>query len=200
MLTKRTFHIFIGMFFCVILWPDMLHSQSDSGVVSITSNVIGANIYYDSLFLGVTPLSQVLLPSGKHTIMVIEGTPFQWNTHRKEQSVEIVGGSLLELHYDFSIDSVSDLHSKCTIQHDVLVNPHKIEFHPFIAIGSGVGVAGGIAAAYFKIKANAYYDAYLSTGDRESLRETHRFDTMAAVTLALSQIGLVIVAYCLLSE
>ena len=188
------------MFLCVVLWPDVLHSQSDSGVVLITSNVIGANIYCDSLFLGVTPLSQVVLPSGKHTIMVIDGTPFQWNAQRKEQDIEIVAGSPMKLHYDFPTDSATDIHFKGTMQRDILVNPRKVEVHPLIAIGGGIGVVGGIAAAYFKIKADGYYDEYLLTGDRESLRETHRFDTMAAVTLALSQIGLAIVAYCLLFE
>ncbi len=203
MIKKRSVHIFVVAAFWVILWPYMMQAQSgiyQDGVVTITSNVIGANVFCDSVFLGVTPLLNIALSTGKHTIMVIDGTPFQWNARRKEQCIEVPAGSQVVHYCNFPSDSAANLRFRGSVQKDILVQPRKVEFHSLITIGGSVGIVCGIATAYFKIKADARYNDYLLTGDRESLRETHRFDTMAGVTLALSQIGLAMVTYCLLSE
>jgi hypothetical protein len=132
--------------------------------------------------------------------MVINGTPFQWNALRKEREIDITGETPVVVHIEFPADSVVYRHPGNTVQHDIFVNPKKVEFHPLLVTGGGIAVVSGIATAYFKIQADARYDKFLASGDRELLQETHRYDTMAAVTLALSQIGLAIVAYCLLSE
>ncbi len=193
-------HTIVVLILCVISFTHDSFAQSDSGFVSITSDIEGANVYCDSLFIGITPLSNVVLSWGRHAIMVIDGTPFQWNALRKERDIDITGETPVVVHVEFPADSVVHHHPGDIVQHDIFVNPKKVEFRPLLVTGGGIAVVSGIATAYFKIQADARYDKFLATGDRELLQETHRYDTIAAVTLALSQIGLAIVAYCLLSD
>jgi hypothetical protein len=193
-------HTIIVLILCVISFTKGSFAQGINGVVSITSNIEGANIYCDSLFIGITPLSNVVLSPGRHAIMVIDGTPFQWNALRKEREIDITGETPVVIHIEFPADSVVRRNPEDFVQHDIFVNPKKVEFHPLLMTGGGIAIVSGIATAYYKIQADTRYDKFLATGDSKLLQEAHRFDTMAAITLALSQIGLAIVAYCLLSE
>lgn len=200
---KRAIDKYGALLFWILLWPGLLQAQSGSsqdGEVSIFSNVIGANIYCDSVYIGVTPLPNVSLHPGKHALTVIDGTPLQWNAKWKEQEIEIIAGSTAVVYCDFTVDSAQNVISRAALQSDILVSPRDVEFHPLLVVGTGVSFICGIATAYFKTKADRYYDTFLTTGDDASLQKTHRFDTIAAVTLTLSQIGLAIIAYCLLSE
>lgn len=199
----RVFHKGAVLLFGIALLRIAAHAQPQpgrEGIVSVMSNVQGANVYCDSVFLGVTPILNIILPPGKHTFLVIDGTPLQWGARKKELEIQLAAGSPADVRFDFPADSVGNLHPGATVQSGVLVTPRKIEFHPLLAVGSGVGCICCIASAYLKIKADGFFDNYLLTGNRQSLRDTHRYDTMAGVTMALSQIGLAVVAYCLLSE
>ena len=200
MLEKRVREIVVVLVLCLVFVGRESQAQNDSGFVSITSNIDDANIYCDSLFIGTTPLPDVSLPAGKHSITVIDGTLFQWNAPRKDREIDISGGASMIVHVDFPADSAKDLRHGVTLQHDILIEPRRVESHPLLVSGGAVALISGIATAYYKIQADNRYDKFLATGDRQLLDETHRYDTMAAVTLALSQVGLVIVAYYLLSE
>jgi hypothetical protein len=193
-------HAIVILLLWVISFTQGSFAQSDSGVICVTSNIEGANVYCDSLFIGITPLSNVVVSPGRHAIIVIDGTPFQWNALRKEREIDITGKTPVVVNIEFPPDSVVHRLPGEFVQHDIFVTPKKVEFHPLLVAGGGIAVVSGITTAYFKIQADTRYDKYLATGDRELLQETRRYDTMAAVTLALSQIGLAIVAYCLLSE
>ncbi len=61
-------------------------------------------------------------------------------------------------------------------------------------------VVSGIAAAYFKTQADERFAEYNRTGDPGLLSQTHRLDTAAGVTLATTQVGLLLFSYFLLSE
>lgn len=69
------------------------------------------------------------------------------------------------------------------------------------AYGSAAGmVASGIAAAYFKERANKRFDLYLESQNPTYLASTRRNDRRSAVAFLLTQIGFGLLTYFLLSE
>jgi hypothetical protein len=67
-------------------------------------------------------------------------------------------------------------------------------------VTGGSTVLAGITAAYFKTRADDLYTDYTRTGDPSLLSKTHRLDTAAAIALAITQVGLGLFTYYILSE
>ena len=67
-------------------------------------------------------------------------------------------------------------------------------------IAGGTAVAAGVAAAYFKIKADGRNALFQSTGDPALERETRRLDNSAAIALIVTEIGFAFFSYYLLSD
>jgi hypothetical protein len=67
-------------------------------------------------------------------------------------------------------------------------------------VAGGVTVAAGVAAAYWKIRADGQNALYQETGDPAFQRTTHRLDTSAAFALLATQIGFAFFTYFLLSD
>jgi hypothetical protein len=75
---------------------------------------------------------------------------------------------------------------------------NRTGFRLFVA--GGVTVAAGVAAAYYKIKADGENALYQGTGDSSFQRETHRLDTSAAIALFVTEVGFAFFSYYLLSD
>jgi hypothetical protein len=69
-----------------------------------------------------------------------------------------------------------------------------------IFLTTGATVLTGAAAAYFKIRADNYYDDYSRTGNQGSLDQVHRLDLASGISLAASELSLVTLAYFLLAR
>ena len=67
-------------------------------------------------------------------------------------------------------------------------------------VAGGVTVAAGVAAAYFKIKADGQNALFQLSGDPSFQRETTRLDRSAAVSLLITEIGFGFFSYYLLSD
>lgn len=67
-------------------------------------------------------------------------------------------------------------------------------------LSAGGMVASGIAAAYFKERANKRFDLYLQTRNPSYLASTQRNDRRSAVAFFLTQVGFGLLTYFLLSE
>ncbi|HTY59691.1 MAG TPA: PEGA domain-containing protein [Bacteroidota bacterium] len=67
-------------------------------------------------------------------------------------------------------------------------------------VAGGVTVAAGVAAAYFKIKADGKNALYQDTGDPSFQSETRRLDTSAAIALLVTEVGFAFFSYYLLSD
>ena len=65
---------------------------------------------------------------------------------------------------------------------------------------SGAAIAGGVVAAYFKIKADGHYNDYRISGDQGTLEQVRRFDTISGVALVTSEVSLLLLSYFLLSR
>lgn len=67
-------------------------------------------------------------------------------------------------------------------------------------IAGAATVVSGVAAAYFKVKADGRYQQYLNTGDRALLSQTNDLDTAAGIAIAATQVGLGLFTYFLFSQ
>ena len=67
-------------------------------------------------------------------------------------------------------------------------------------VAGGVAVAAGVAAAYFKIKADGRNALFQQSGDPSLQRETARLDTSAAISLLITEVGFGFFSYYLLSD
>jgi len=66
---------------------------------------------------------------------------------------------------------------------------------------SGVAtILGGVAAAYFKIKADDRYQQYLSTNNGSLLSQTNRLDTAAGIAIVATQLGLSLFTYFIFTQ
>ncbi len=72
--------------------------------------------------------------------------------------------------------------------------------HSSLYITAGATVLTGAAAAYFKIKADSYYNDYRRSGSSSDLDNVRRFDLLSGISLAASEISFLILTYHLLSQ
>lgn len=71
----------------------------------------------------------------------------------------------------------------------------------WMTYGSAAGmVVSGIAAAYFKDRANREFEQFSSTGDQAFLSSTHRYDRLSLVSLIVTQAAFALLTYSLLWE
>ncbi len=68
-----------------------------------------------------------------------------------------------------------------------------------IAAG-GVMIVSGIAAAYYKDQANAQFNDYVATGNRDNLEATHSLDARSNAAFVVTQLSFVLLAYILTSD
>jgi hypothetical protein len=67
-------------------------------------------------------------------------------------------------------------------------------------VSAGAAVLAGATAAYFKVKADEYYDDYRSTGSAEALDNVRKNDRVAGISLVFCQVNLFFLTYYLLSR
>ena len=67
-------------------------------------------------------------------------------------------------------------------------------------IAGAATVVSGVAAAYFKVKADGKYQQYFDTGNNTLLSQTNDLDTAAGIAIAATQVGLGLFTYFLFSQ
>ncbi|CUS96301.1 PEGA domain-containing protein [Candidatus Chrysopegis kryptomonas] len=65
---------------------------------------------------------------------------------------------------------------------------------------AGISLANGILSIYFKSKADALYNEYVSTGDPEKLNKMKQYDKIAGITLVIFELTAIIAIYTLMRE
>ena len=67
----------------------------ETGRVSVTTDPSGADLFLDSLYLGKTPLVNVVVPAGTHAVRVVYPSAFSWNALAKVETVHVAAESHL---------------------------------------------------------------------------------------------------------
>jgi hypothetical protein len=162
---------------CVINFPVIFH---------ITSEPYGAMIRSGDSVLGQTPL---LVPSdsvGNIITLMKDGyETAEIPLYTDQQNIHIklvkINGALLDEKAEYLSGEPS--HSNTNIY-----------------IATGATVVTGIAAVYFKTKADSYYGEYRLTNDPRLLDKVRTYDTVSGISLAASEIGIFVLSYLLLSR
>jgi hypothetical protein len=155
-------------------------------IYHVTSEPYGATVRYDGAVLGLTPLD-LRLPSAL-ALVTISKEGYQ------EESIPLTGDQR-EAHVMLHAREVEP-----STQPSAYLSGEQSKSTLPIYITTGAAVLTGAAAAYFKIKADNYYDNYRLTGDEGSLSQVRRLDVASGITLAASELSLFTLTYFLLSR
>ncbi len=155
--------------------------------IQITSEPYGAAIFYRDSLLG--------------------ETPFIFSTYAEQGIVRVSkdGYENLSLAFD---TSTSLLHCSLlpslgphnNFASTIYLNKEQSKNILPVAVTASSAVVTGIAAAYFKIRADNLYSDYKTTGNREQLDRIRQLDLASAVALGASQLSLILLTYFLLSR
>ena len=152
-------------------------------VYHITSDPYGAEVRYNDSLIGRTPF-MFSAPTGKGVVVLSKE-----GYENIELPLTSDGGVLHAV-----------LVSKIGKAPPVLVNGEQMKSMTPVYLSSGAAIISGTVAAYFKIKADGYYNDYRNTGDEEALRRVRKFDSISGVALVTSEISLLKLSYFLLSR
>lgn len=157
--------------------------------MALLSDPSGAEVLAGDSVLGTTPL---LLPRDAvaHQSLVLRKEGYDQRTIMQPMEGATRGFAA------FSLTKAWNIEGDAIAYGAVKPSPNTV---PLYVTGVAT-VLSGAAAAYFKIKADSRYQNYQQTGDQAFLRQTDRLDTAAAISLALTQAGLALFTYYILSE
>lgn len=159
---------------------------SPPAIRSITSEPYGAGIFAGDSLLGKTP-ALVILDHTVHTLRFVK-------PGFEEQTVALSSGAA-DIHVVLSIRP----DSKTPGSEVILAGYNSRGDFPIYASGA-VAVLSGAAAAYWKIKSDNYYDNYRNTGNTDALTHVHSLDKAAGASLIISEIGISVFTWLLLTR
>ncbi|MEX2116408.1 MAG: PEGA domain-containing protein [Bacteroidota bacterium] len=145
----------------------------------------GVNVLYDGRLIGTTPLFyRSSVPLSNMLVLRKDGFRIQ----------EVHPGSIRGI-VTMSVVDASVAESEMAIAPSIEKSlPRWAEYTSAAGI-----VVSGVAAAYFKHRANAHFNTYRLSGSAAALDDTRRFDGYSAVSLVVTQISFGVLAYLLLA-
>jgi len=159
--------------------------------MSVTSLPPGADVYVDDSLAGRTPF--LVLPSLLREDLRLTV---------KKEGFEPAGMSAATLS-----ESVFQVALRGGWQNLPVEDSPYFEARPGLSsrriglyLSGGLSVLAGAAAAYCKIAADNRQAAYLESGNAALLTERRNLDTWAGISFAVTQIGLAVFSYLLISE
>ena len=85
---------FIGLFaMCSVAEAQVASADDSLASVSIVTTPVGADVYVDSVFVGKSPLQNISILKGRHTIKAFYPSVFSWNPLIVVDSLEVVQGA-----------------------------------------------------------------------------------------------------------
>jgi hypothetical protein len=114
--------------FSLFVVPHALALGGDMARLTVSSNVIGASVYLDSVEIGTTPLQGFLIGEGEHTVCVSE-VGFSWNPRLECRTIVAEAGE--------EVDLVIQLPRQISVQSDpfgasVILRDSVIGFTPLV--------------------------------------------------------------------
>ncbi len=199
---------FNKLFLLILFLITHLSAQDCKSTLIIISDFELVNIFINDSLVSENGIYQAELEQGIY-IIVADEVSDRWNSKTFFDTIEIKNCDKIELNFYFrNYNNQSDAfgnqqsfqsqkkyfmsdsaYNNFALQ---LPNPEKkekfIDTHLFKILTGSAILLGGITA-YYKIKADKYFDDYLSTRDKEKLDKTKKFDLISGVTLVAFQIN-----------
>ncbi len=223
-----------------------------TATLTVTGDTV--SVVLDTLLLGQSPLHELPIDIGHHTLKFLPVSAKLWFTpifaetllvHPHDRIVRRAGAKLIhvtsdpfgaQIYWQDSllgttpyIGSLPDAGTGLTLRKGgyrdavVFLSPRGEEYHarlePLVPgqeqayltdgqanhtlplyVATGVTVLSGAAAAYFKIKADGFYDDYRQTGSTGPLDQVHRYDLLSGVSLAVSEAGFLALTYLIFNR
>ena len=152
----------------------------------ISSEPYGASIRYNDSIVGVTPF--YLSSSSNKNFVTISKEGY-------DDVILPLGGEARALHATLP----SRLRGMLGETSPILTKEQSKSLIP-IYITSGTAIVSGMAAAYFKIKADTHYDFYHQSGNPSDLDRVHQYDTISGIALVTSEASIILLSYLLFSR
>lgn len=154
----------------------------------ITSTPFGADVVLGDSIIGTTPI--VAVPSSVHQSLMLRKSGYE------PMSIQLPtdrsGVISVPLKKMWQNDGNGDTYFKDS--------DAKGPGSAGLYISGAATLISGVAAAYFKIKADDKYQQYLNSNDGKILSQTHRLDTAAGIAIAATQLGLGLFTYFIFSQ
>lgn len=152
----------------------------------ITSSPFGAEVLLGDSSLGTTPLATSLDLDQRSIMLRKQGY--------EPSTIRISGNNIVSI-------PLRKLWSKEGVDESYLKELDGGDNKPIgLYIAGAATVVSGVAAAYFKVKADGKYQQYLDTGNNTLLSQTNDLDTAAGIAIAATQVGLGLFTYFLFSQ
>jgi hypothetical protein len=163
----------------------------------VMSVPFGADVFLGDSLLGTTPLqvSSAALPLSRDTARSHPLVTIRKPGHETaEMSLMDAQRGLLSVELRKTLENVPE--AATIFKYEERKGPSRLPLY----ISGATTIVSGVAAAYFKTRADDRYALYEATGDPALLRETHRLDTASAISLAVTQLSFILFSYFILSE
>jgi hypothetical protein len=79
------------MVMCSTLYGQVSSSADSTGLVTITTDPAGADVYVDSILVGKSPLKRLIVSGGAHLVKAYYPSVFAWNAVMKQDSLTVSG-------------------------------------------------------------------------------------------------------------
>jgi len=150
------------------------HPPADSlGVLSVSSNPSGADVYLDSLYVGKTPIRGYALPEGSYRLKIYYPSVFAWDALSREDTVSISSQGRSEKVYQLGtvlrIQSVPDGGS-------VLYRGNELGITPLF-LASPAQLRGEIV-----VQKDGFVPQRLAIGENENITLAARLQPQLATT------------------
>jgi len=155
--------------------------------IQITSEPYGAAILYRDSLLGETPF--IFSTYAEQGIVRISRDGYENLSLAFDTSTSLLHGSL-----------VPGLGPRNNFGQSIYLDKEESKNILPVVVTASSAVVTGIAAAYFKIRADNLYSDYKTTGNAGQLDRIRQLDLASAVALGASQLSLILLTYFLLSR
>ena len=190
----RRINLFLA-FCCLLTVQAQAHSQR---TVVIESNVPGANVFADWIWIGIASQSPFTINENVKTISIRQVSFDEWS----------IAPIVFDLKKENELDSESVLTLKAifpvvednTLKPVVLVGlGSELKRRNWISFAAaGTSILAGALAIHLRTKADNRFETYLKTGNPTLKTTVKRLDLQSGMALGVMQVGVGIIAFRLI--
>lgn len=176
------------------------------GWIAITSNPAGAEVFEDSLYLGITPIDKTMTGEGLHVLKLFYPTVRSWNAQVAIDSVRVHPSGQSNCFVNFGTRSSNGMFKNEIQSHELDQNvfsnssENNASRHQVGYIAGGTMILSGALSAYLKTNSDNKFSRYVANRDPNLLNKVHELDSWAGASLFITEVSFGVLIYLLLSD
>ena len=181
---------------------DTTQSTPPLSLLIVTSRPDSAEVFVDSVSVGVTPCSTLISHSIPHALLVLQSPANAWLTDAVQESVTAAPGDTLRRHVTFhplpltATPAARPFSEALDVTGTSLLHPPRWRLY----LSGGGALLAGATAAYLKGKADDKHAEFLATRDPAAASARDRYDTSSTLFLVAAEVGFGLFLAFLLAE